>query len=134
MRFRYLITLCALALLAGCSNPTDEIRRAAQGYLDAMGNYRPHEARAYSTDETCNVTLDFFEYMLQYTDSSVYADNIPATITLGEITVEDTLAIVAFHKHTPSTEQDGQVHLVCRDGVWKVHEVLQIPSLLNLGR
>ena len=116
------ITLSLLAvLLAGCSNDDKQIRAAAQGYLDAMGNYRPADARPYATEETCNVTLAFFEMLMQHTDPSVYANNIPATITLGDITIaEDTLATVAFHKHTPSKEQDGEVTLVCRDGQWRV--------------
>ncbi len=129
------ITLSLLAvLLAGCSNDDKQIRAAAQGYLDAMGNYRPADARPYATEETCNVTLAFFEMLMQHTDPSVYANNIPATITLGDITIaEDTLATVAFHKHTPSKEQDGEVTLVCRDGQWRVHQVIEVPDMLKGG-
>ena len=131
----YKYFLCLLAVvLAGCSNDDKQIRTAAQGYLDAMGNYRPADARPYATEETCNVTLAFFEKMMQHTDPSVYANNIPATITLGDITIEeDTLATVAFHKHTPSKEQDGEIELVRRNGQWQVHQVIEIPNLLNAG-
>ena len=134
-QYLFRISLCLLAVvLAGCSNDDKQIRTAAQGYLDAMGNYRPADARPYATEETCNVTLAFFEKMMQYTDPSVYANNIPATITLGDITIEeDTLATVAFHKHTPSKEQDGEIELVRREGRWQVHQVIQIPNLLNAG-
>ena len=132
---RNVIFLCLAGLLAGCSNNTDEIRSAAQGYLDAMGNYRPTDARPYATDETCDVTLTFFEKMMQHTDPSVYANNIPATITLGEITIEgDTLATVAFHKHTPSMEQDGEIQVVRRKGHWRVHQVIDVPGILNPGK
>lgn len=125
-------SLCVLALLTGCRNDSDQIRAAAQGYLDAMGNYRPTDARPYATEETCDVTLAFFERMMQHTDPAVYANNMPATITLGEIAIEeDTLATVTYHKHTPSKEQDGTVHLVCREGHWQVHEVIMIPNMLN---
>lgn len=129
------LTLCLLALLlAGCSNDDKQIRTAAQGYLDAMGNYRPTDARPYATEETCNVTLAFFEKMMQYTNPSVYANNIPATITLGDITMEeDTLATIAFHKHTPSMEQDGKIQLVRREGHWLVDQVIDIPGILNPG-
>jgi len=129
----FLLSLSLLAVvLAGCSNDEKQIRAAAQGYLDAMGNYRPTDARPYATEETCNVTLAFFEKLMQHTDPSVYANNIPATITLGDVaTYDDTLATVAFHKHTPSKEQDGKVTLVCRDGQWRVHQVIEIPDMLR---
>lgn len=131
-KIQSVVLLFCVLLAVGCSNDNERIRAAAQGYLDAMGNYRPSEARAYATEETCDVTLAFFETMMQYTDSSVYANNIPATVTLGEITIEDdTVATVAFHKHTPTVEQDGTVHLVCRNGDWRVHEVIKIPDMLN---
>ena len=135
MKTHISLSLLTVALLmAGCSNDTEQIRIAAQGYLDAMGNYRPADARPYSTDETCSVTLAFFEHMMQFTDPSVYANNIPATITLGEISIEeDTLATVDFHKSTPSMEQDGKVHLVLRNGQWRVHEVIQIPPMMQFS-
>ena len=130
---KILIPCLLLLLFAGCRNDNDQIRSAAQGYLDAMGNYRPTDARPYATEETCNVTLAFFEKMMQFTDPSVYADNIPATISLGEITIEeDSLATIAFHKHTPTKEQDGTIHLLRRNGKWRVHEVIKIPDMLNM--
>lgn len=126
--------LLAAVLLSGCGNEEKEIRAAAQGYLDAMGNYRPTEARAYATEETCDVTLAYFEMLMQYTDSSVYANNMPATITLGDIVMEeDSLATVAFHKHTPIKEQDGTVEVLRRNGEWRVHQVIEIPPMLRVG-
>ena len=126
--------LLAAVLLAGCGNEEKEIRAAAQGYLDAMGNYRPTEARAYATEETCDVTLAYFEMLMQYTDSSVYANNMPATITLGDIVMEeDSLATVAFHKHTPIKEQDGTVEVLRRNGEWRVHQVIEIPPMMRVG-
>lgn len=121
-----------LTMAAACGPDTDAISAAAQGYLDAMGNYRPADARPYASKETCEITLSFFESLMQHTDPAVYADNMPATITLGEISVEDdTLARVAFHKSTPVMEQDDTLHLVCRRGRWQVHEVIVIPKFLQ---
>ena len=126
-----ILTAAALLLIAACSNnDQEEIRQCAQGYLDAMGNYRPTEARQYSSKETCDITLAFFEQVMTYTDSSVYSNNIPATITIGQIVVtDDTTATAAFHKSTPSVEQDGSINLVKRDRKWQVHEVLNVPQL-----
>jgi len=125
------ILLCGLLLLAACNSDNKEISTVAQGYLDAMGNYKPSEARPYSTQQTCDVTLSFFEKVMAQTDPAVYANNMPATITLGEIVIEDTLAEVTFHKSTPSTEQDGTLHCVKRDGKWLVNEVIVIPGLVQ---
>lgn len=123
--------LCGIAFLISCNNESKEIQTVAQGYLDAMGNYKPAEARPYSTQQTCDVTLSFFESVVAQTDPAIYANNIPATITLGDIAIDDTLAEVAFHKSTPSMEQDGTLHCVKRDGRWLVNEVIAVPGLVR---
>ena len=130
------VTLLAAALLlAACSNDQEQIKQSAYGYLDAMGNYRPTDARPYATQQTCDVTLAFYENVMEYTDSSVYSNNIPAEITIGKIIVaDDTTATAAFHKSTPTVQQDGTVHLVKRQGRWLVHEVLNVPKLPRTGQ
>lgn len=126
--------LCAGLLMAACSSDEEKIRESAQGYLDALGNYRPAEARPYASVETCEKTLAFYEALMNYTDSSVFKNNIPATITLGEIDYsDDTSATVAFHKSTPITEQDGTLHMVKRGRKWLAHEVIGFPTVPNSG-
>ena len=117
-------------LLSACANDEEQIRQCAQGYLDAMGNYRPTEARQYATQQTCDVTLAFYERVIEVTDPNVYKDNMPAEITIGDITIaDDTTATAAFHKSTPTTQQDGSIDLVKRDHKWQVHQVLNVPQL-----
>lgn len=126
--------LCAGLLMAACSSDEEKIRESAQGYLDALGNYRPAEARPYASVETCEKALAFYEALMKYTDSSVFKNNIPATIALGEISYsDDTSATVAFHKSTPITEQDGTLHMVKRDRKWLAHEVIGFPTVPNSG-
>ena len=121
--------LIAIGLLQACGGEK-QLKEYAQGYLDAMGNYRPAEARPFATAETCDNTLAFYETLMAFTDSSVFRNNIPAHITLGEITYsDDTCATVAFHKSTPTRQQDGTLHLVKRRGKWLVHEVLKLPKM-----
>lgn len=127
----YIIAALCLALCAACANDAEKIAQAAQGYLDAMGNYRPAEARPFATEETCSATLEFYEHILTTTDPKVYANNMPAEITLGEISINDTLATVAFHKSTPATQQDGTIDLVKRKGKWLVHQVINVPTVLR---
>lgn len=126
--------LCAGLLMAACSSDEEKIKESAQGYLDALGNYRPAEARPYASVETCEKTLAFYEALMNYTDSSVFKNNIPATITLGEIDYSnDTSATVAFHKSTPITEQDGTLHMVKRGRKWLAHEVIGFPTVPDSG-
>ena len=125
--------LFAGLLMAACSSDEEKIKESAQGYLDALGNYRPAEARPYASAETCEKTLAFYEALMNYTDSSVFKNNIPAEITLGQIEyTNDTCAIVSFHKSTPSTQQDGKLHMVKRKGKWLVHEVIDPTPITNL--
>lgn len=126
--------LCAGLLMAACNSDEEKIKESAQGYLNALGNYRPAEARPYASVETCEKTLAFYEALMNYTDSSVFKNNIPATITLGEISYSnDTSATVAFHKSTPITEQDGTLHMVKRGRKWLAHEVIGFPTVPNSG-
>lgn len=125
--------LIAIGLLQACGGEK-QLKEYAQGYLDAMGNYRPAEARPYASVETCEKTLAFYEALMNYTDSSVFKNNIPATIALGEISYSnDTSATVAFHKSTPITEQDGTLHMVKRGRKWLAHEVIGFPTVPNSG-
>lgn len=133
-----LIRLSALLLgiaCAACSHPDDNqlILNTAQGYLDAMGNYRPADARKYASQETQDITLSYYEEILKHTDPKVFANNMPATITIGQIDIDDTLAMAKYHKSTPITEQDGQITLVKRKGEWQVFEVINIPSNMQLN-
>lgn len=126
--------LCAGLLMAACSSDEEKIKESAQGYLNAWGNYSPAEARPYASVETCEKTLAFYEALMNYTDSSVFKNNIPATIALGEISYSnDTSATVAFHKSTPITEQDGTLHMVKRGRKWLAHEVIGFPTVPNSG-
>lgn len=118
-------------LLTACNHDNRQIRATAQGYLDAVGNFKPTEARPYCTQEMCDTTITFFEMLMEHSDSSAYANNIPAKITLGDIEKEDSLAIVYYHKSTPSVEQDGQLHLVKRKHQWLVHEIIYVPPIVR---
>ena len=131
--FSHLLTsLLAVLLCTACSNDQKAIEEAAYGYLDALGNYHVSDARPFATTQTCDVTLNFLDTLMTHTDPQVYANNIPAEITINEVTMtSDTTATVAFHKSTPSTQQDGTVDVVRVDGKWLVDQVIDIPAPLR---
>ena len=122
-----MLFLAVGTLLLSCSNDKEGVEKAALGYLNAMGNYKPSEARPFATVETVNTTISFYEMMVKYTDSSVYSNNIPAIITITSTSIEDSSAQVCFHKSTPTVEQDGTIDLIKTNGHWLVDQVLDIP-------
>lgn len=132
-----ILTAAALTIslmLLSCGNSDEKaIRDTAQGYLDAMGNYRIEEAEPYASQQTIDVTLHFFEQVVMpHVDSAAIHANMPATITLGDIQMEgDSAALVDYHKHTPKSEQDGQLHVVKENGKWVADVVIEIPQILN---
>ena len=128
----FISSIAVFFVLASCGSKDErDITKCAKGYLDAMGNYKPTEARQYSTQETCDSTLAFFEQVMKSAAPSAYKNNMPAKITLGEMTITDSTAEVAFHKSTPTQEQDGTLHLLKRDGKWQVNEVIKVPPALR---
>lgn len=129
----YVIAATVLILMAACSAKESQLKDYAQHYLEAMGNYKPADAQPYVTPETANATIKFFLMLMEHTDPAVYRNNMPAEITLGQIEyTNDTCAIVSFHKSTPSTQQDGKLHMVKRKGKWLVHEVIDPTPITNL--
>lgn len=129
----YLFTsLLAALLFTACNNDRNAIEKAAFGYLDALGNYRVADARPFATPQTCDVTLNFLDTLAAHTNPQVYANNIPAVITINDVSMtSDTTATVAFHKSTPSTQQDGTIDVVKVDGKWLVDQIIDIPEPLK---
>lgn len=126
------ILLLGACLLTACHNDEKEIRKVAYGYIYAISNYQPTEARPYATPETCDTTLAFMELLVAHTDPTVYADNIPATVEIHTVTINDTTAVASYVKHAPAKTHEGFVHLVKQSGHWRVHEIVQKPPVMGL--
>ncbi|MDO4216789.1 MAG: hypothetical protein Q4D03_01285 [Bacteroidales bacterium] len=128
----FILTLFII-FFSSCNNDDKAIRKTAQGYLDAMGNYQIEAAEPYATEETRNQTLRFVkENILPKTDTNYINSNRPASITLGEITyTTDTTATIAFHKSTPIKEDDGTLDLVKRNNQWQAQVIINVPSILR---
>lgn len=123
-------------LLASCAQQSDtkQIEKTAYKYLKAMGDYKIAKAEDYADNETRSVTLQFFERkMMPYVDSTYIKSNMPAKITIGNVTIiDDTSALVTYHKSTPITEQDGELQMRKENGKWKAHVVIKIPNIFYL--
>ena len=139
MKKPFLLSILLPLLLWSCGNGDERaIRQAAQGYLDAMGNYRIMEAAPFATQETVETTLDFVQnHIMPQADSvesfaAYIRDNTPATIEITQVTLtSDTTADIAFTKTTPAQRQQGHKQLLKRQGQWRVHELIQVPQPLQ---
>lgn len=131
---RLLLPITALlALAAACtSSPTSEIESAAQGYLDAMGNYRIDDAMPYASRETREKTIPTFNFIMAHTDTAYVNSNRPATITIHNTRMlSDTSATVYYHKSTPIKETDDSVTVILEDGKWLVNVIINLPPMMR---
>ena len=130
------LTLAALTLFS-CNNNERKIRKAAQGYLDATGNYLIEEAYPYATKETQETTLKYItEVILPMTDSNYLKSNVPATIVIDSILSQEDTAWAFYTKTTPIKTYSSIVCLIREDGKWLVdvplvlsNSPLPLPSL-----
>lgn len=122
-----LCAVCMLLLTACGNNEKREIERTATAYLQAMGDYKIADAAPYATEETQERTLKvIIEAIMPYVDTNYINSNRPSKITIKSVDiVNDTEAVVLFHKSTPITEVDGDLQMRKRDDGWRAHVLLQ---------
>ena len=118
--------LCVLLLTACGNDDKREIKRIATSYLQAMGDYHIADAAPFATKETQEQTLKVvIESVMPYVDTNYINSNRPSKITIKSIDiVNDTEAIVLFHKSTPITEVDGNLQMRKREDGWRAHVLL----------
>lgn len=120
---------CLLVLLTACNSDKKEIARVAQGYLDATGNYLIEEAIPYANQETQEKTLTFLrDKLIPMTPKEYMESNTPATIELGEITIEGDTATVSYKKTTPIKVLESEIMVVKEEGKWLVFVPLVLPE------
>lgn len=123
-----LLVCCATA----CNSDKRQIRKAAQGYLEATGNYNTDAAMAYATKNTREKTLPFMRNnIIPLTDKAYIESNTPAKIKIDDITMGTDTAYVAYTKTTPLKELKNEICLIREEGSWLVDVPLQIPDQLS---
>ena len=132
----FLLAIAGLCFaLTGCNNNERQIRKAAQGYLDATGNYKIEEAYPYATKTTRETTLPYLtDYLIPMADSNYIKANTPATIVIDSVTIMGDTAWVSYTKKTPLRGLKNQICLIKEDGKWLVDIPLAIPNNLPLKR
>ena len=126
--------LLTIIIASACNNDERQIKRAAQGYLYAMANYRIEDAEPYTTEETRNITLRFVqEAIMPNLAPNVITDNTPASIEINSVDITtDSTAIVSYTKTTPHETTNETVDLLKRNNEWRIHLVVDIPPILTL--
>lgn len=133
---RIILLACVIAMTA-CANKTEkEIEEAAQGYLNAMGNYRIEEAAPYATQQTREKTIPTILNLLSLMNDTAYIkSNTPATITIQNTRmISDTLACIYYHKSTPIKEVDDSVMVLFENGKWLVDVHIQPVSVSSVEK
>ena len=130
----FITMLWSAILLSACNSDEQKIKDAAQGYLDAMANYRIEEAEPYATEETRNITLQFVKQaIMPNLAPNVIPDNTPATIKINSVEITtDSTATVAYTKTTPNETLNETIGMLKRNDEWRVHLVVEIPTIFQL--
>ena len=123
----------ATLTLFGCNNDEKQIIKVAEGYLDAMGNYRIEDAYQYATKTTRETTLPYLsETLIPMTDSTFLAANVPAEIELDSLLVVGDTAWVLYTKTTPLKRYQNTIYLIKEEGKWLVDVPLAIPETFTI--
>lgn len=127
-----LVLSILLLIAASCNSPERQLRHTAQKYLDATGEYNIDEACLYCTEETKTGLRTIEQTLMTMLDSSYIKQNTPARIKITSIEIiDDTSAIVAYHKKTPIEESDGTIKMRKRKGIWLTHMPIKVPSIIR---
>jgi hypothetical protein len=126
-----LLILCALiVLLILCTNGKRDENRAKKvgyNYAFAMANYQVDEAAQYATPETKNTTLVLARNYTKAVGEEYIKSDTPAKLeTLDFTRLDDTTAIMNFHKTTPIKDLRFALLLRKRDGHWLAHDTIPV--------
>ena len=124
------ITLALLAtalLLTACASDEEKIEKAAYKYSYAMANYDVDGAEKYATPETVETTLNTARGLLTIVDTNYIKSDTPASIEITNIqTVDDTSAVVTYHKTTPIKDFSATLDVRKRHGRWLAHSPIPV--------
>lgn len=129
-----ILALTAIVMATACSHaPKSDIEHAAQGYLEAAGNYLLDDAMPYASQLTREKVLPFYKKIMTMADTNYINSNCPADISIqSSRMLSDTTAMVYYHKHTPIKDIDDSVLVILEEGQWLVHVDIVIPAFMLL--
>ncbi len=136
LSMRYCVASFFLLILVhsfwGCSSQDKKLRGVAQHYLDATSRYDVPDACRYCTEETADGLRMLDTTIMRIVDSDYIKRNMPAKVKINGVDmVNDSMAVVSYHKHTPISDFDGELNMVQRNGRWMANVKINIPSFMK---
>lgn len=122
-----LALLATVLLLTACASDEEKIEKVAYKYSYAMANYDVDGAEKYATPETVETTLNTARGLLTIVDTNYIKSDTPASIEITNIQiVDDTSAVVTYHKTTPIKDFSSTLDVRKRHGRWLAHSPIPV--------
>lgn len=123
--------LALVILLASCNLDEKKAREVGYDYAFAMANYQVDEAAKYATEETRQSTLILAKNYTAAVGEEYVKSDTPAKLETVDFTrIDDTTAIMNFHKTTPIKDTRFSLLLRKRNGHWLAHDT--IPTITKM--
>lgn len=123
--------LALVILLASCNLDEKKARKVGYDYAFAMANYQVDEAAKYATEETRRSTLILAKNYTAAVGEEYVKSDTPAKLETVDFTrIDDTTAIMNFHKTTPIKDTRFSLLLRKRNGHWLAHDT--IPTITKM--
>lgn len=126
--YSFILCLFALALLSvGCRFDKKKACKVGYNYAYAMANYQVEEAEKYATDETKNTTLVMAKFMVNAVGEDYIKSDTPAKVEIVKYSrLDDSSAVIEFHKTTPIKDSNFPLLMRKRNGQWMAHDTIPV--------
>ncbi len=90
-----------------------------------MANYQVDKAAEYATEETKNTTLVMAKYLAKAVGEEYIKSDTPAKVEIVKYSqLDDTTAVIEFHKTTPIKNSNFPLLMRKRNGQWMAHDTI----------
>jgi hypothetical protein len=114
-----------LILTTGCDNNKKKACDVGYKYAYAMANYQVQEAAQYATAETQNTTLIMAKHLTKAVGEEYIKSDTPAKVEIVKYSqLDDTTAVIEFHKTTPIKNSNFPLLMRKRNGQWMAHDTI----------
>ncbi len=92
-----------------------------------MANYQVDKAAEYATEETKNTTLIMAKHLAKAVGEEYIKSDTPAKVEIVKYSqLDDTTAVIEFHKTTPIKNSYFPLLMRKRNGQWMAHDTIPV--------